>query len=219
MDFLVSADHHFGHKGILRRGRPFQTVEEMDEAMIDRHNARAGRTDHVFFCGDFSGSTDEKYLRKIFGALKGQKHLVLGNHDTRQVLSLPIEHFASHSWDQMYNGSYLLYGHTHGKLGGRGRSIDVGVDSWGYQPIAPDEAISAMKKYNADFCEYVPEQERIQRFHIHENDRQLIIDDGLDGRNYLEKNLRLEQQYEGRTLAQMRPQTDTNLFDDIVMTP
>jgi calcineurin-like phosphoesterase family protein len=254
-DFLVTADQHFGHQGILKRGRPFQTVEDMDDAMIERHNKRVGKKDHVFFVGDFSGSNDEKYLRKIFHALNGQKHLIPGNHDTKQVLNLPwatpvrlnvqlppghdekgevweqpvrdsrvikqggrkfiLQHFAPQSWDQMYNGAYLLYGHTHGKLPGRGRSIDVGVDSWGYQPITPDEAIAAMKKYNPDFNDYIPELERIQRYFIHEDDQHLIVDDGLDGKNYLEQNLRLEEQLGGKTVAQTRPQPEMNLFEHV----
>lgn len=254
-DFLVTADQHFGHQGILKRGRPFQTVEDMDDAMIERHNKRVGKKDHVFFVGDFSGSSDEKYLRKIFHALNGQKHLVPGNHDSKQVLNLPwatpvrlqvtlsadaedsnypweqpfkdrrivkqpgrkfiLSHFAPLSWDYMYSGSFLLYGHTHGKLPGRGRSIDVGVDSWGYQPITPDEAIAAMKKYNPDFNNYIPEQESIQRYFIHEDDQHLILDDGLDGKNYLEQNLRLEEQLEGKTVAQTKPQSELNLFEHV----
>lgn len=252
-DFLVSADHHFGHKGILKRGRPFQTVEEMDEALIERHNKRTGKRDHVFFVGDFSGSNDEKYLRKIFHALNGQKHLIPGNHDSKQVMQLPwatpvrhqvtlasdaeesnypweqpfkdrrvvkqpgrkfvLQHFAATSWDHMYNGSYLLFGHTHGKLVAHGRSIDVGVDSWGYEPITPDMAIMAMKKYNADFNTYIPEQDMIQRYAIHEDDQHLIVEDGLDGRDFLRENLRLEEELGGKTVAQMRPQKELDLFD------
>ncbi len=235
MDFWASADHHFGHKGILKRGRPFATVEEMDEVMIDRHNARVGKRDHVIFAGDWCASNDEKYVKRLFNAMNGQKHLVPGNHHSKAVLELPwgtryrdqitvkqsnpsrkfiITHFAAHSWDYMYSGSYLLFGHTHGKLQPRGRSMDIGVDSWGYAPVSPDEAIAAMKKYNPDFNTYIPEGDTIRRYRIHENDQHLILDDGLPAQDYLDENTRIEIEQDGRTLAQMRPQPDTNLFPE-----
>jgi calcineurin-like phosphoesterase family protein len=234
--FWVAADHHFGHKGILRRGRPFASVEEMDEVMIGRHNARVGKHDHVIFAGDWCASDDEKYVKRLFGAMNGQKHLVPGNHFSKVVLGLPwstpcrdqinvkqkapsrkfvITHFAAHSWDHMYGGSYLLFGHTHGKLKPRGRSMDIGVDSWGYAPVSPDEAILAMKTYNEDFNTYIPEGDTIRRFKIHPDDQHLIVEDGLEGRNFFEQNVRQEIEQGGKALAQMYPQPDNNLFPDL----
>ncbi len=137
---------------MLIRGRPFSSVEEMNEIMIERHNKRVGKRDHVIFIGDWCASDDEKFVKSMFNAMNGQKHLIPGNHYSKAVLSLPwatpvkdqwvirqrsvgrtfvLNHYASYSWDRMYHGSYLLYGHTHGRLRGHGRSIDVGVDAWG----------------------------------------------------------------------------------------
>jgi hypothetical protein len=113
----------------------------------------------------------------------------------------------------MYKGSYLLFGHTHGKLKGHGRSIDVGVDSWGYQPVSPDEAILAMKKYNEDFNDYVPEQKVIQRYHIHEDDAAYIHDDGLDGRDFLQQNLKREIELGGLPFVQTQSQEEVVLVD------
>lgn len=215
----VTADLHFGHVGIVKKGRPFSSVEEMDEALIERWNARVRPNDRVHVIGDFSGSTDAAYLGRIFKLLNGFKELEWGNHDSRAVMQLPwvgrseqrvikhdglkfvLAHHFRASWDHMYRGSYHLFGHTHGHLVPRGRSMDVGVDSWGYEPISIEEAVFAMKKYNKDFHSYVPEHKAIQRFRIHENDVGKLADDGLDGRDYLEENLRIEVE-EGLTGAE-----------------
>jgi hypothetical protein len=94
--------------------------------------------------------------------------------------------------------------------------MDIGVDSWGYEPVTPDEAIQAMKKYNRDFNTYIPEMDKIQRFRIHNDDQHLILDDGLDGRDYFEENCRLEAELEGKALAQTRPQPELDLFENTV---
>jgi hypothetical protein len=38
-----------------------------------------------------------------------------------------------------------------------GRSIDVGVDAWDFQPVLASEAIERMQKWNHDFDTYAPE--------------------------------------------------------------
>ena len=177
MTIFYSADHHFGHHGIIGLcKRPFETAEEMDEMMIRRHNDRVERSDDAYFIGDFSGSNDPKYLAHIFNKLKGRKHLIVGNHDNKHVLRLGwssqvthrrelkvdgqifiLGHYPERSWDKMYKGAFHLYGHTHGKLPGVGRSIDVGVDAWDFQPILASEAIERMKAWNHDFDTYAPE--------------------------------------------------------------
>jgi calcineurin-like phosphoesterase family protein len=77
-----TSDHHFGHTNILKyekEARPFETVEEMNEALIDRWNAVVRDNDMVFHLGDFAFG---KHHISLAGRLKGRKKLVLGNHDT-----------------------------------------------------------------------------------------------------------------------------------------
>lgn len=78
---IFMADTHFGHKGILGfepQARPYKTVEEMNQAIIDNVNSVSTWEDTLYILGDvgFSSCYEPlKYLqaRKII--------IVLGNHD------------------------------------------------------------------------------------------------------------------------------------------
>lgn len=49
-----AADFHFGHANIIRFcSRPFSTVREMDQAILDRLNASVKTNDILYFLGDF----------------------------------------------------------------------------------------------------------------------------------------------------------------------
>ena len=74
------ADTHFGHDNIRKlSNRLFNTIEEMDKAIIDNWNSIVTDNDDVYILGDFSYKSEDKivYLKQ----LKGRKHLIVGNHD------------------------------------------------------------------------------------------------------------------------------------------
>lgn len=83
--FVVS-DHHFGHtnsweKFKLADGsplRPFSSNDEMNETMIERHNAKVKQHDTVYFLGDVVINRKHLHLAK---QLNGRKILIRGNHD------------------------------------------------------------------------------------------------------------------------------------------
>lgn len=77
--FYIS-DLHFGHKNILRfDSRPFFTLEEMKEALIENWNKVVKKNDEVYVLGDMFWNNKE--APAILERLKGKKFLVLGNHD------------------------------------------------------------------------------------------------------------------------------------------
>ena len=81
MKTFFIGDTHFGHHNIMRHdGRPFKTVEEMDEYMIKVWNERVSPNDEVYILGDFSWYKKEK-TDEILARLNGKKYLVKGNHD------------------------------------------------------------------------------------------------------------------------------------------
>ena len=83
--FLVS-DTHFGHAGVCRftrndgvtKLRPWDSAEEMDEAMVKAWNERVKPTDKVYHLGDVV--INRKALA-IMRRLNGDKVLIRGNHD------------------------------------------------------------------------------------------------------------------------------------------
>jgi len=83
--FLVS-DTHFGHKGVchftrsdgVTKLRPWDTPEEMDEAMVKAWNERVKPTDKVYHLGDVV--INRKALVTM-SRLNGDKVLIRGNHD------------------------------------------------------------------------------------------------------------------------------------------
>lgn len=83
MKTWFTSDLHFGHKNLLRlgKGRPFETIEEHDQALIDNWNKRVAKGDVVYVLGDVSLRGDIDFLRERLSKLNGAKHLIIGNHD------------------------------------------------------------------------------------------------------------------------------------------
>ena len=108
-DFMI-ADTHFGTDSIRRyENRPFESVQEMDEALIQNWNRVVSEGDTVYVLGDFSsyGKEENKALLK---RLKGTKILIMGNHDMGYT---PAEwremgFLECSRWPILYEGFYLL---------------------------------------------------------------------------------------------------------------
>lgn len=76
-----AGDHHFGHVRINELAqRPFGSIEEADEIMIERHNERVEPKDHVWLVGDVCLGPIEESLAKL-ARLNGHLVLLSGNHD------------------------------------------------------------------------------------------------------------------------------------------
>lgn len=79
---FFSSDHHFYHNNIIKyANRPFSSVTEMNEAMIDNHNSVVGKNDDVYFLGDFAFTRYASDVVQILRQLNGHKHFIAGNHD------------------------------------------------------------------------------------------------------------------------------------------
>lgn len=80
MSIFYVADTHFGHENVIKlSNRPFENAEEMNRKLIENWNSRVKGNDKVYILGDlfyrFEG------YQEILGKLKGEKHLIIGNHD------------------------------------------------------------------------------------------------------------------------------------------
>jgi calcineurin-like phosphoesterase family protein len=76
-----SSDHHLLHERIIElSGRPFTSLEEMTEVLIERHNACVRKGDTVWLLGDIAMGSIKESL-PLWSRFNGRKILVSGNHD------------------------------------------------------------------------------------------------------------------------------------------
>lgn len=82
---FFTSDTHFSHANILKFcERPFKTIDEMNEVLIDNWNKVVKEDDIVFHLGDFCFGGPQLW-DKFLERLNGKKYLILGNHDMQYV--------------------------------------------------------------------------------------------------------------------------------------
>ncbi|MBR3396284.1 MAG: hypothetical protein IKG70_00335 [Lachnospiraceae bacterium] len=75
------ADMHFGYESIIAfDNRPFDTAEDMTEAMIRNWNGTVAPDDLTYILGDFASAPPDECC-SILERLSGKKVLITGNHD------------------------------------------------------------------------------------------------------------------------------------------
>ena len=88
MAIWITSDWHFCHnRDFLYEPRGFTNPDEMNRAIIERHNSMVSFDDDVYVLGDLMLNDDEKGLRCI-SQLNGNIHIIRGNHDTDRRLEL-----------------------------------------------------------------------------------------------------------------------------------
>jgi len=120
--FLVS-DTHFGHAGVCRFTRndgctplrPWDSADEMDEAMVAAWNDRVRPNDKVYHLGDVV--INRKALG-IMRRLNGDKVLIRGNHDIFRDEEYR-EHFRELRAYHVMNGMILSHIPIHSESLGR----------------------------------------------------------------------------------------------------
>lgn len=84
MIYYIS-DLHFFHTNVLRFDkRPFSSMEEMNEKLVENWNSVVSDEDTVYFLGDFSFGKNPETI-EILKSLKGHKVLIKGNHDGKYL--------------------------------------------------------------------------------------------------------------------------------------
>lgn len=163
----ISSDHHFGHENIIRYAkRPFKSVEEMNETLIQRHNSVVRPEDHWYCLGDVTmlrgGKVQQRQMAAWIQRMNGHKRLILGNHDHfpveaylaagfekvkgtgRWLDGYWLSHFPIHP-QSMGNAKGCIHGHIHNAPayapvehfeGHQRRYINVSVEAIDYTPVA-----------------------------------------------------------------------------------
>jgi calcineurin-like phosphoesterase family protein len=183
----ITSDTHFGHKNIVRgttnwrtqdgevpvdSTRDFQTIDQMNNRLVDGINNVVGQDDTLIMLGDVSfGGFDNIgiFLERL---VCHNIHLILGNHDTHiennrdyvQGRFLSVQHYLEvnisgkdfvlchypfQSWNGLSKGVIHLHGHVHlpeHKKFGNGKKMDVGVDGNNLKPYLIDDIIKIMDK-------------------------------------------------------------------------
>ena len=87
MSIYFCSDWHFNHdREFVYGARGFQSVEEMNKAIIERHNSMVDNDDDVYVLGDLclggGGSEVLAANKALIEQMNGRLHIILGNHDT-----------------------------------------------------------------------------------------------------------------------------------------
>ena len=158
-----TSDLHLGDNGLIFiKQRPFETVEEMNETLINNYNAIVSDDDTVYILGDLCNRVNIDTANKLISRMKGRKYLLRGNHDKhydpelfvgiKDILKTTFEevpfvlmHYPLLAWPRMNSGSIQLHGHMHGNkdynLQNRENGIrrfDVGISANDYKPVSLD---------------------------------------------------------------------------------
>lgn len=89
MNIFFTSDNHFGHANIIKYcNRPFDNVDEMDEAMIRNWNEVVSEDDMVYHLGDFTLG-NSGFAQSIFRRLNGNISILNNSyhHDKRWIPS------------------------------------------------------------------------------------------------------------------------------------
>lgn len=144
-----TADTHFG-SGLISKLRGYPSVKAHDESLLAAINDSVLREDELIILGDFGEKPAHYRMRIKCKTIR----FIMGNHDKNQQSiqvfgqvfrqwstkvcghKTYLSHYPHAYWDKSHNGSFHLYGHTHGYkeeiLDGffpERRSMDVGMDN------------------------------------------------------------------------------------------
>ena len=172
---FFTSDTHYMHTNICRGTtrwsnaddfcRDFDTLDQMNDRIVNGINSTVGQDDILFHLGDWSFGGFER-IEEFRNRINCKNiHIVLGNHDhhierdredirrlftsVNQYLELEVKgkdweqnyvlmHYPIISWNKMNDGVIHLHGHVHlsaDRRIGKGKTMDVGVDGNGLDPL------------------------------------------------------------------------------------
>jgi calcineurin-like phosphoesterase family protein len=183
----ITSDTHYAHKNIVRgvtnweidptlEGesivRDFDTLEEMNERMVNNINQTVDENDVLIHLGDwsFGGYDKVEEFRSMINCKR--VYLIIGNHDhhirktfnlqrlfsgvwdyqeikvNKGEINLVLSHYPIISWNGQHKGTYMLHGHQHLKgdkrITQRDR-MDVGIcGSPEFRPYHIEEIIKEL---------------------------------------------------------------------------
>lgn len=175
MDYFTS-DWHLGHRNVIGfSSRPFNTLEEMREKILDNSVRKMRKGDNLYFLGDLSFNAEETEIAlNEINKRKINFFWVLGNHDVKRVKKeyetkfvrflhnpvlkrnktiIHLSHFPMLSWNSSFRNSIQLYGHIHDFSPEKseierildGKALNVNVEMNDYKPYSLQDIFDVME--------------------------------------------------------------------------
>lgn len=157
---FFTSDLHFFHNNVLKYqpNRTWNTIDEMNEGIIENWNRKAPRDSITFVLGDLAmgGKGKADSVAELLSRINSKIYLVPGNHDNyifdrkacmKHINVLPplkeilvkddkefqhivMCHFPLLAWHKSAQGSFCISGHEHNNLKDYpGLSMDIGIDT------------------------------------------------------------------------------------------
>ena len=163
-DVFFTSDTHFGHANIIKYcSRPFDSVQEMNEVLIQNWNSVVKPGDKIYHLGDVFMGMSQDDFKRMWPRLNGKKRLIVGNHDNVKFLAaggffekimlwrvwqdkgLLFTHVPIHQ-DSIHerivtSGGVNVHGHTHTNGSPDGPYKCVCTELTNYTPVHLEELI------------------------------------------------------------------------------
>jgi calcineurin-like phosphoesterase family protein len=198
MSIWATSDFHISHTNIIRyANRPFKSVFEMDEVIIDNLFKTIKSGDTLYYLGDLSFNKESDV--RIINMLHKQNiktFFVIGNHDKAMKTTEVRETIKSCStfkgmWDLLdehienqevtmchypmltFKGSHFnawqLYGHHHSDISAiaTGKKLNVCVDHHDFKPWSWEQIVEYMAR-RPDNWDKIPD-EKIRKREVERN--------------------------------------------------
>ena len=115
---FITSDWHLSHdREFIYKPRGFNSIEEMNDAIIERHNSIVTPEDDVYVLGDLclGGAESLERNRKLISSMNGKLHIAFGNHDTpaRRKMYAELPSVVEAAWAIMldYNKYHFYMSH------------------------------------------------------------------------------------------------------------
>lgn len=176
----VTSDTHYNHEKIItfidyngNRTRDFNTVEEMNERILEGWNSVVQPGDIVYHLGDVVFGDKEKF-KKDWPKFNGSKRLIVGNHDDIPFLSsggffkkvmmwrmfpeheIMLSHVPLHV-SSLYRGKdqtapmFNVHGHIHTMPSPEGPYHCVCVEQTNYTPVNIEDLAVEARKFRQEW--------------------------------------------------------------------
>jgi calcineurin-like phosphoesterase family protein len=160
MNIFFYSDPHFGDQNLIDgKYRPFKSVKEMNDCLINNYKKIVKEEDLVIWLGDCVFGNEWEQVC----SLPGKRILIKGNHDRNlkklsklkflfmkdedvMIIDNKTCRLSHYPYSDNYKGvvrkflernqeDFLIHGHTHQGRKMIDNQIHVGVDSWNYCPV------------------------------------------------------------------------------------